>query len=200
MLARDFRKKAWEALNGKWGTFALTYFVYMLISGVCGAIPSIGTVAALVIAGPFSVSIAMIALKVLNNEEFQVANLFDGFNNFINAFLLGLLNGVFTFLWSLLFVIPGIVKALSYSMSYFILAENPNMSQAEARRESMRIMQGNKWRLFCLQFSFIGWLILSSFTAGILLLWVTPYMQTATAAFYNEIKNKPIAAEATPEV
>ena len=196
MLARDFRKKAMDALKGKWGRFALIYLIYTLITTVCSYALS---AASLIIAGPFAVGIAMIALKVLSNEEFEIINLFDGFKKFTNTLLLGLLNTIYTFLWSLLFVIPGIVKGLSYSMSYFIIAENPNMTQNEARLESMRIMQGNKWRLFCLQFSFIGWYILSSFTAGILLFWVVPYVQTATAAFYEEIKNKPIAAEATPE-
>lgn len=197
MLARDFRKKAMDALKGKWGKFALIYLIYTLITTVCSYVLS---AASLIIAGPFAVGIAMIALKVLSNEEFEIINLFDGFKKFTNTLLLGLLNTIYTFLWSLLFVIPGIVKGLSYSMSYFIIAENPNMTQNEARLESMRIMQGNKWRLFCLQFSFIGWYILSSFTAGILLFWVVPYVQTATAAFYEEIKNKPIAAEATPEI
>jgi uncharacterized membrane protein len=197
MLARDFRKKAMDALKGKWGRFALIYLIYTLITTVCSYALS---AASLIIAGPFAVGIAMIALKVLSNEEFEIINLFDGFKKFTNTLLLGLLNTIYTFLWSLLFVIPGIVKGLSYSMSYFIIAENPNMTQNEARLESMRIMQGNKWRLFCLQFSFIGWYILSSFTAGILLFWVVPYVQTATAAFYEEIKNKPIAAEATPEI
>ena len=74
-------------------------------------------------------------------------------------------------------------------MSYYILAENPEMSQSEARKESMRIMQGHKWQLFCLNFSFIGWYILVGLTFGILTFWVTPYMQTATAAFYENIKN-----------
>ena len=197
MLARDFRKNAMDALKGKWGRFALIYLIYTLITTVCSYALS---AASLIIAGPFAVGIAMIALKVLSNEEFEIINLFDGFKKFTNTLLLGLLNTIYTFLWSLLFVIPGIVKGLSYSMSYFIIAENPNMTQNEARLESMRIMQGNKWRLFCLQFSFIGWYILSSFTAGILLFWVVPYVQTATAAFYEEIKNKPIAAEATPEI
>ena len=81
---------------------------------------------------------------VANNETIKVENLFNGFKDFARTFSLHLINSVFIFLWSLLFIIPGIIKALSYSMSYFILQENPNLSANEARKESMRLMEGNK--------------------------------------------------------
>jgi uncharacterized membrane protein len=72
-------------------------------------------------------------------------------------------------------------------MSYYVMAENPEMSGEDARRESIMMMDGNKMRLFCLQLSFIGWYLLSALTLGILLFWVVPYVQAATAAFYEEI-------------
>ena len=72
-------------------------------------------------------------------------------------------------------------------MTYYILADNPSMTANDARRKSMDIMRGNKWRLFCLQLSFIGWLLLCVLTLGILTLWISPYIQTATAAFYEDI-------------
>lgn len=190
MVAKDFRTRAWSALSGKWGKVAVISLVYMLIIGACGALSStgIGSVALLLITGPLTVAMAAIALKVINEQEFELKNLFDGFNNFTNTFLLYLLNSVFIALWSLLFFIPGIVKSLSYSMSYYIMAEHPEMTHTEARKASMAMMDGNKWRLFCLQFSFIGWYILCGLTCGVLTIWVTPYVQAATAAFYEEIK------------
>jgi len=188
MRAKDFRAQAWSALNGKWGKVAVVALVYMVATAVVGAIPGVGTVASLLISGPLTVSFAAIALKVLKNEEFEVANLADGFQNFTNTFLLGFLNSLFIALWSLLFFIPGIIKGISYSMSYYILAENPEMSHSDARRASMEMMEGHKWEYFCLQLSFIGWLILVSITFGILSFWVTPYMQTASAAFYENLK------------
>lgn len=199
MVAKDFRNRAWSALNGKWGSVAVISLVYMLIVGACGALSStgIGSVALLLITGPLTVALASIALKVIRGEAFELKDLFDGFNNFTNTFLLYLLNSIFISLWSLLFFIPGIVKSLSYSMSYYIMAEHPEMTHTEARKASMAMMEGNKWRLFCLQLSFIGWYILCGFTFGILTIWVTPYVQTATAAFYEEIKG--VEATQAPE-
>ena len=102
---------------------------------------------------------------------------------------------IFTFLWSLLLVIPGIIKSYSYSMAGFIMSENPEMSAKEAMEVSMRMMKGNKWRLFCLQLSFIGWGILCVFTVGIGYLWLNPYMNAATAAFYDEISRNEAVGE-----
>ncbi|MBQ8893012.1 MAG: DUF975 family protein [Clostridia bacterium] len=200
MLAKDFRQRAWTALSGKWGSAAVIALVYTVLTAVVSAIPGVGQVTSLLIAGPLTVGWAIISLKVIRGEKFELVHLFDGFKNFVPAFLLGLVNSIFIALWSLLFVIPGIVKAYSYSMSYYILAEHPEMTQSEARKESMRIMQGNKWRLFCLEFSFIGWMILVLLTFGILSFWVVPYMEASVAAFYEEIKPKTIVEEAAPTV
>ena len=84
-------------------------------------------------------------------------------------------------------IIPGIIKSLSYSMSYFILLDNPDMSANDARKESMEMMDGNKGRLFCLYLSYIGWYLLSILTFGILLFWVGPSVRTATAFFYQSL-------------
>ncbi len=88
---------------------------------------------------------------------------------------------------TLLFIIPGIIASYSYAMTEYILADHPELSATEAISRSKQMMGGNKWRLFCLQFSFIGWSILCSFTFGIGNLWMTPYKQAATAVFYREV-------------
>lgn len=90
-------------------------------------------------------------------------------------------------LWSILLVIPGIIKKLAYSISAYILEENPEMSPKEAMELSQRLMKGNKWRYFCLQMSFIGWIVLSIISCGIGILWLNPYMNAATIVFFNEI-------------
>ena len=72
-------------------------------------------------------------------------------------------------------------------MTDYILADYPELSAGEAISKSKQMMEGNKWRLFCLEFSFIGWSILCSFTLGIGYLWLTPYKQAATAVFYREV-------------
>ena len=107
-----------------------------------------------------------------------------------------LLQTLYILLWSLLFIIPGIIAAYSYSMTGYILAENPNMPADEAIARSKQMMDGNRWRLFCLQISFIGWSILSSLlTFGIGDLWLTPYRQAASAVFYREISGTEVQEE-----
>ena len=119
----------------------------------------------------------------------QLETLFSGFSYcFVNSMLAGILRSVFTFLWSLLLIVPGIVKMYGYSMTMYVLADHPEMSATDAIAESQRIMQGNKWRLFCLDLSFIGWLLLCGLTLGILTFWVAPYMETARAEFYESVR------------
>ncbi|MDE7216455.1 MAG: DUF975 family protein, partial [Clostridia bacterium] len=112
---------------------------------------------------------------------------FDGFKYFARSLVLYITNNILIALWSLLFVIPGVIKYCSYSMSYFILLDNPEMSANDARKKSMEMMDGNKWRYFCLQLSYIGWGLLCVLTFGILTLWVSPSMRTATAFFYQSL-------------
>lgn len=189
MLAKDFRNLAWSRLSGNWKNPVLVTLIYLAIAMGVSSVTVFGWIASVIIAGPLVIGYYAIALKIFKNEPIELSMLFDGFKNFTNSFFLYLTNQLFVFLWSLLLIVPGIVKQYSYSMSYYIMIENPEMSPTEARAQSQIMMQGNKWRLFCLDFSFIGWIILSGLTLGILMLWIMPYMETAHAAFYNEIKN-----------
>ena len=95
------------------------------------------------------------------------------------------LQSLYVLLWSLLLIIPGIIAGYSYAMTEYILAEHPDLTASEAIDCSKQMMSGNRWRLFCMQFSFIGWNLLSALTLGIGSLWVRPYQQAATAAFYR---------------
>lgn len=98
-----------------------------------------------------------------------------------------LLQWVLILLWTLLFIIPGIVASYSYAMTGYILAEDPDLTASQAIQRSKEMMRGNRWRLFCLQLSFIGWIILCLFTFGIGNLFLNPYQTAADAAFYREI-------------
>ncbi|MBQ8624331.1 MAG: DUF975 family protein [Oscillospiraceae bacterium] len=191
MFAKDFKKQARDCLNGKWGTAILVYVIHMVIAMGCSAIPVVGSFAALIIGGPLVLGLTFVFIQFVRGGTPEVGDMFWGFKaNFLESFLLQLINSVFIFLWSLLFIIPGIVKAYSYAMSFYILADNPGISQSEARKASVAMMQGNRWRLFCLELSFIGWMILGMFTFGILYIWLVPYMQAAYAAFYEDLKAK----------
>lgn len=131
-------------------------------------------------------------------KEPELGTLFGFFSHWKNAAIAKLLETVYVFLWSLLFVIPGIIASYSYAMTSYILAEHPEMAPSEAISRSKEMMDGNRWRLFCLQFSFIGWGFLSALTFGIGNLWLTPYKQAATAAFYRDVSGTAYTA-APPE-
>ena len=121
-------------------------------------------------------------------KEVEIGTMFGYFQFWKSAAFARLLKGVYILLWSLLFIIPGVIAAYSYAMTSYILAENPELTASEAIERSKQLMSGNRWRLFCVQISFIGWEILSTLlTFGIGGLWITPYKQAATAAFYREI-------------
>lgn len=129
-------------------------------------------------------------------KEPEIGTMFRYFSFWKTTTAAKFLQGLYVFLWSLLFIIPGIVAGYSYAMTSYILAENPELTASEAIEQSKQMMTGNRWRLFCLQFSFIGWDILASLAFGIGHLWLIPYKQAATAAFYREISG----TEHTPNV
>lgn len=134
-----------------------------------------------------SLGLATYNLNLIDGKEARVGQIFCHTSIIGKAVWLRLRMSIFIFLWSLLLIIPGIIKSYSYSMAGFIMSENPEMSAKEAMEVSMQMMSGNKWRLFCLQLSFIGWDILCIFTFGIGYLWLNPYVNAATAAFYDEV-------------
>lgn len=137
-------------------------------------------------------------LDIIDQSNVEFKTLFSKFNQFGSAVCMQLLRYIFTFLWTLLFIIPGIIAAYSYSMAAYILVEHPEMSAREAISESKQLMDGYKWRLFCLEFSFIGWYLLCIPTFGLLLIWLVPYVEASRAAFYREISNTSVDANYDP--
>ena len=127
-------------------------------------------------------------------KEPELNTLFGYFKHWKTTALARLLQSVYIFLWSLLLIIPGIIASYSYAMMPYILAEHPEMEPGEALKRSKEMMSGNRWRLFCLQISFIGWGMLRMLTLGIGNLWLTPYKQAATAAFYRDVSGTECAA------
>lgn len=187
--AKELRAAAWEKKKGRWGMLALVFFIYSLIMAACAALSYVvvGAVAVLLLSGPLMLGFTMVCLAVSRRQGASLSKLFEGFSRFGDSLVLFLLMDIFIFLWSLLLVIPGIIKMYSYSMSWFVLHDRPDLTGNEARKRSMYLMRGHKWRLFCLDFSFLGWYLLSALTLGILAFWVTPYHMTARAEFYQEL-------------
>ena len=151
---------------------------------------SIGGVATLLVAGPLAVGVAHYFLRVTDRNNPQIADLFAEFKNFGNTVVLSLLIGFFTFLWSLLFIVPGIIAALRYSMAPYIMAEHPEIKPLDALKMSKEMMDGHKGQYFMLHLSFIGWYLLGILTCFIGLLFLTPYVETAAAEFFNEVSGK----------
>lgn len=147
----------------------------------------IGLVFQLIVSGIVNAGYSKFNLDLVDGEKTQLGTLFAYASQWKTMVIANLLMTLYTVLWMLLFIIPGIIAAYRYSMTYYILAENPELSASEAIERSTELMNGNKWRLFCLSFSFIGWNILCTLTFGIGSFWLNPYKQAATAAFYRDI-------------
>ena len=180
-----------KSLKEKWGLAIGTFVVYMLIIGAIQATTEFFPLAGLLllaISGPMALGIAIFSINISRNQDARLEQIFQGFNNFntsLGAYLLMLL---FTFLWTLLLIIPGIIAVLSYSMTFYILADDNSIGAMEAIDKSKKMMDGYKWKYFCLGLRFIGWSLLCILTLGIGFLWLLPYMQVSMVKFYDDIK------------
>lgn len=124
-------------------------------------------------------------LKISRNDEVNYKELFNKFELCIPYILIYLITGLFVFMWSILFIIPGIIASFSYTLVYYIKLDNPNMNTFEVINKSKQMMKGYKLDYFILELSFIGWEILGIFTFGLLHFWLTPYKKVTLANFYN---------------
>ena len=127
-------------------------------------------------------------MNVRKGLETPYATLFDGFLFAGKVILLQIVMGIFVFLWSLLFIIPGIIAGYRYRFALYNLCENPGIGVMEALNMSKAQTRGHKWELFVLDLSFIGWSILCSLTLGILSIWIMPYMQQTDIGYFEAIK------------
>ncbi len=163
--------------------FGITFIIIFLI------IMSVVILLDVFICNPIEVGCKRFYVRNLN-ESAQVGNVGFAFDNhYKNITKTMFFRDLYTILWTLLFIIPGIVKSYEYQMIPYLLAENPQMSREQAFAESKRMMSGQKWRAFVLDLSFIGWNILSAITLGILgIFYVQPYMDATHAALYEALR------------
>ncbi len=153
-----------------------------------------GGLLALLLGGPIAVGLNCFFVKNVRGEreELSVTTPFtEAFKNYPRKLGGSLWMGLFVFLWALLFVIPGIIKGISYSMTQYILADCPNVKARDALKLSMRMMNGHKWEYFVMGLSFLGWILLSALTLGILsVFYVDPYMRSSFAEYYLELRDE----------
>ena len=204
----EYKDMALESLNNNWGQGALVTFVYILT--YCGIIFAIGFFVGVFPSGseasrealsntivnvaglsllPLEFGLAANFLNLSRGKGLSISQLFDGFNDYKRIFTTLFLVQIYTALWALLLFIPGVVKSYSYSMTPFILKDNPTMKNNEAIELSMKLMKGHKMQLFLLDLSMIGWALLCMLTLGLGILLLQPYNTTAHAAFYRDLIN-----------
>lgn len=172
-------------------TWLMLMVVYLIYSAIVSAASSFSFgIATLVITGPLLFGINRICVGLVKGKnKVEIEGIFDGFKEcFTESFLLSLMIGIFTFLWSLLFVVPGIIKSYSYAMAPYILQDDPSKGWQNSLNESKEIMEGHKWQLFCLDLSLIGWYVVGFLCCCIGIVFVYPYALMARANFYMALK------------
>ena len=192
MTGAELKAQARAQLGGgifknEWLTALAVCFIAMAIcSAAGGLLPGIG---ALILSGPMTYGVAYVFLKQSRDgQPKNVADVFRGFpEDFGGTLLLGLLSSLFTFLWGLLLVVPGIVKAYSYSQAFFVKVDRPEYDWRACMDESIQLMDGHKMDLFMLDLSFLGWYIVGALCIGVGTLWVYPYHMAARTKFYEEL-------------
>lgn len=169
--------------NSLWLTGIGVCFLGSIIIGAANIVPAIGT---LLLMGPITYGMSYIFLKqARDGQPANIGDIFKGITeHFVQTFLIGFMSGLFVALWSLLFVIPGIIKAIDYALVYYIKADHPEYEWKTCLDESARIMKPYRGEYFVLILSFIPFAIVSSLCLGIGSLWLLPYMQATMAHFY----------------
>ena len=209
---QDYKNEALAALKGNWAPAVLACIVLFVVAGIIygpnyvqsvsaslhGRNPAAGIngltfgtwLLSWLVFCPLAIGYYNAHRSLLAQGDNRITqNMFNiGFGNWFHHVLGYFLMAFFIFLWSLLLLIPGIIKYYSYGLTQYILVERPELSANQAIDESRRLMRGHKFDLFYLDLSFIGWYLLTIFTLGIGMLWVMPYHYSARASFWEDIK------------
>lgn len=204
---QDYKNRALNNLEGNWGSAAILTLVYVLVVSVVSKILSTGcqwslpdpagmylgmtfNIGWIIFCLPIGWAFFVSFLDFIRGDKLRISKLWVGFKdgNWLRIMGTMLLVEIYTFLWTLLLIIPGIIKSLSYSQTAFILRDNPELKYNEAIEKSMRMMEGHKTELFWLYLSFIGWAILSLMTLCIGFLLLLPYFYSTLVHFYEDLK------------
>ncbi len=212
----QIRQETLSSMKGNWGSGMAVVVVYVLIAIVISCIATtlgesfitgvdplskslseqsgrfLSGVVNIVLVYPMEFAAMMMFLAFIRGEQsLTVGGVFKAFNSKYYGKSVGVLwlAHFFTFLWTLLLIVPGIIKAMSYSLAPYILADNMDMTANQAIEKSMKMMKGHKIQLFLMMLGYFGFALLSILALGIPLLWLTPYYQAVMAKFYEEVKS-----------
>lgn len=196
----SFKRVSKDKLRGTWfPTAAIVTVIYIAILLLVSKLADkdnytmsiFSIILNIIVTGVFSIAMAHFYLeynKLESGVKPEFNTFIEGFNYYLKGILGFLWMYIWTFLWTLCFIIPGFIKAIAYSQMMYILAENPDISVSKAMRISIEMTRGHKTDLFVTALSFIGWILLSCLTAGILFIWTLPYMQLTFANIYQYLK------------
>lgn len=184
MNSKDFRNKAWERLRKDYWMMFLATLIVMAVT--VATAPTV--IITLLLMGPLTVGLNIFFVNVARGNSPRLEDLMTPFTEkFVNSLSATILKNVFIALWTFLLIIPGIIKSYSYAMTEYIVAFNDDIGGTDAITKSREMMDGHKFRLFKLHFSFIGWIILGILTFGVGLIFIAPYIKAAEAEFYLDL-------------
>jgi len=218
MNRSELKENAKKSLKGKYGDIILMFIVVAVISAIVALIGTaldnglglikksevvifgvtttysttglFTSIFSLLITCVLGFGIVEYFLNISRNKTVSWKDIFNKKELFLFYLGLSIVIGVFTFLWSLLFIIPGIIAAISYSMVFYLKLDNPDLGIMDTIKKSKELMNGHKWEFFVLQLSFLGWALLVPFTLGILAFWLVPYVAVTESNFYNKLIEK----------
>ena len=185
-LMRESRAK----LSPHWVIASLVCVLYGLLVGVPSELNTYGELLSFLLAGPLQLGIAIYFLNILNDRPASIENLIEGFKPLLKVILIYIVISIATAIGIVLLIIPGIIIALGFSMTYYILVENPELSIEESLKESWRLTNGYKMELFVLHLRFIPWYLLGLLCFGIGIFVVMPWHQLTLANYYNYLKQQ----------
>lgn len=200
--SKNIRLIAYSALAGKWKIGVLSVIISWLMvfipaffielytvdnSSLQGLLMNLVT---LLIGAPLELGVLMVFISLFRDIEVKAVNVINGFEYFIKAVALSFITTIFIILWTLLFIIPGIIAAIRYSQAMFILADDPSKDVFQCINESKDLMLGNKLKYFYLLASYIGWAILGALTFGLGYIILLPYLFMGQTAFYEIVTGR----------
>ena len=196
---QDYKNRALASLEGKWGTAAIASLIYFVImEGVSYTVSApMGDNLVMsystqgiwqLLCLPLGWGFSIYFLNLIRSLDISYSRLFDGYKDFVRIFLAEFLVSIVVAIGCILLIVPGIILAMMFAQTEFILKDDKEISAIDAMKKSAKMMEGHKSELFWLTLSFIGWFILCLFTLGIGFLFLSPYFGTAMAHFYEDLK------------
>ena len=213
-MRSEWKQHARQALKGKWWLMAGLALLFMIINGVPqwfapemdpnspeaftstdATLSFVSTVLQILIA-PLAIGWSWLALNVSRGNGAALSTLFKPFQKrYVKHVITSFVMGVFLVLWTLLLIVPGIIKGFSYSLTPYILRDQPELSALESITESRRLMDGHKMEAFMLFLSFFGWFLVGILTLGIGFFFIGPYFSTTYATFYDSIRDNQVGSD-----